>query len=390
MSLLADAIGEAFPESKDENQEVTNETGDTGEVQQAENENLEQDTTVEAVVEEENTSDELDFVSEEETTTEETTEAEAKPNESIADEFLLGDKPTVDVSSYTDGEFESIEDLVSEYKALKENTLSSENVFEQFEDQAQEKFGLSFNEVISWKNTDYTSMNEWDVLTEYEQMRDPDVTDSEIENELYQFDILKKSEAEIAEMIEDGELTDREYKGIQSKFSRKVRAARQELSEFRDNLNFDDFKVSSQRQEVYKPTQEEIDANMKQMQQELNSLTKLRMNLGGKDSPVNLDFNVSDEERSNLLNTLSNQNWLVDRWANEDGSINKNKAYRDSYILMNHSKMIKSAYSEGLARGAKQTVVNEDNITLGNGKSQSSGTSVDPLQKMADTLNNYF
>jgi len=390
MSLLADAVGEMFPENKEENQEVTNENSTTGDDQQVENENLEQNDSVEAVVEDENVSDDLDFVSEEDTTVEDSTDDNKQTEEKLADEFVLGDKPTIDVSSYTDGEFESIEDLVSEYKALKENTLSSENVFEQFENQAQEKYGLSFNEIVSWKNTDYNSMNEWDILTEYEQMNDPEISDSEIENELYEFEILKKSEAEIAEMIEDGDISERELKGIQSKFSRKVRSARQELSEFRDSLGFDDFKVSAQQQEVYKPTQEDIDASIKQMEQELNSLTKLRMNLGGKDSPVNLDFNVSNEERATMLDTLKNPNWLANRWANEDGSINKNKAYRDSYILMNHSKMIKSAYSEGLARGAKQTVVNEDNITLGNGKTQSSGESADPLQKMADQLGNYF
>jgi len=393
MSFLADAIGDVFPQKNEETQEVSNENNE----QVVENENLERDTTATEdnkptpAVEEEGG---LDFVSEE-TSDEIEVETTEQTTDELASEFVLDEQSTqdFDISSYTDGEFSKVEDLVNEYKALKENTLSSENIFEQLNAQSEEKYGLSFSEVMAWKNTDYNSMDEWAVLSEYEEMKDPDVTDLEIKAELEEFSLLKKSQEEINEMIEDGDLTQREYDSLQAKFTRRVRNARHELSEFRDNLGFDDFQVNGyqQQEKQYQPTEEEIAAQVKQMEQELNSLTKLRMNVGGKDSPSNLDFNVTQDERANMLNTLSDQNWLVNRWANEDGSINKNKAYRDTYILMNFNKMIKAAYSEGMAKGSKETVVNEDNITLGKGKAQASGGgTVDHLQKIADQLDNYF
>ena len=230
-------------------------------------------------------------------------------------------------------------------------------------------------------------MNEFDVLAEYEEFRDPEVTDIEIQSALREFEVLGKTKEQQQEMIDDGEITARDLELLQVKYNKQVRIARKELSEHRDSLGFENIKLglNQAKAEVKaSPTAEDIQATKKLINDDLKSLQTLRMNLGSKDAPQNLDFKPTDDERSLLADTISNPNWLGDRWNNEDGSFNKNLAYRDAYVLMNLSKMLKAAHNEGLVRGTRNHVVNEDNITLKDGRQVTNNGTVDPLQALAD------
>lgn len=308
----------------------------------------------------------------------------AETKEEIVD---LEDKP-FNVSKYTDGEFENINDLVDEYKKLKDSYKPVTNIVALLDEQSNEKFGMDFSEVMAWKNTDYEKMNEFDVLVEFEQYKDPEITQVELDAELEEFEVLNKSQEEIDQLIEDGEITAKEIKSIQAKFEKKVRNARQELSKFRDGINFDDIKVPTQIEQKQKPpTQEEILALKNNLKDNLKSFSKLRINLGDKDSQHPFDFMVTENDINNLVETLSNPNWIADRWKAADGSMTNSQAYyRDAYILSNLPTMLRASFNEGLVKGSKEQVMKSDNITLKDGRAGATPTNVDDVTYISQQL----
>lgn len=350
------------------------------------------------VFEDEKTSDDLEIVNEDEKVDDkeeskeekegsEKDDSETDDNDGSDDKGVVSldektDEDFFDISEKTGGEFKSIDELLESYNSLKEKTKPVENVFEYLNQQAEEKVGLNFAELMEYKSMDFESMNEFDVLVEYEQFKDPDVSEIEIKAELKQYEILNKSEEEIKEMIEEGELSQSEYDLTKAKFNKQVRVARRELSEFRDGLDLDNIElpVNIQEEKKQELTQEQIEENAKLIREELNSLKTLRLSLGldGKENPIKLDFKPTAEEMDSLANTIKNPQWLSDRWTREDGQFNKQKFAIDAYVLNNVNKMIKSAYNEGLSKGKKQQVVDEDNLTLGSRAKSSGDVKNDP------------
>jgi len=357
---------------------------------------VDEDTTSDVEIIKEDDSEDVALIKEEEKEeekkeeegVEEKEEEEKEEGVIDIDETYKTDISDIDISEKTGGEFKNIDELLESYSSLKEKTQPIDNVFEYLDNQSFEKIGLSFSELASYRTLDFDNMNEFDVLAEYQQMKDPDISEIEIQSELKQFEVLSKTESEIAEMIEDGDLTQNEYDLISAKFNRTIRTARRELKEFRDTLELDNIELPVSISQEDKPkqfTQEDIDNHAKTISEELKSFKTLRLRLDSKDSNSNLDFKITDEERDSLTNNVKHPTWLVDRWSGEDGQIDKTKAYKDAYVLMNLNKMVKTAYNEGVARGKKDNVVEEDNISL-KGKSKATQTSktdpmVDAIQK---------
>lgn len=381
--LLAEAIEENF---KKEN---TGNTEDVVETPNAEVTNENNDSVV--------ADDDISFVDNnvpaETIVSDDVVTNSVESNTAIDNTVNLEDNNSFDISKYTDGEFNKVEDLVNSYKALKENTVSSGNVMDLLNQQTQDKYGIDYSDLVSLKSINYDSMSDFDLLAEYEEFKDPEITQEEIDAELEQFSILTKSQEEIKNMIEDGDITEKEYKMINAQFSKRVRQAKGELKSFQDELSLDDIKLTNINNTVEKPreiTQEEVMAQKESMRNDLKSFGKLRINLGDKDARQDFDFDVTESDKTNLIDTVSNPNWIVDRWTENDGSINRTKAYRDAYVLSNFNKMIKAAYNEGVVRGSKKHVVNEDNITLGQGKQVNNNSAVDPLQSLADKMGQYL
>lgn len=399
MALLADAMKDYEPsneentvnetvENTEENiteQPVSGETTDTTETTVPDN----AETTTEEPAKPE--SNGIEFVSDDSNTGEVVVDETTETPDTTQTELVIDEN--LDISSHTNGEYSKVEDLMSDFNALKESTLTGENLFELLDKQSEEHFGLTYSELVAWQNTDYDSMSERDVLAEKMEMEDPEITRDEIDFELAKYDLLNKTQDEIAEMIDDKEISQREYDILKNEFNRSVRLGRSSLKKFRDE-NIDLSKISvntqAQKQEQYQPTEEEVNKSKEDMRADLNGFSNLKMNVGDKDGN-SVNFKIDDSEKDSLVDTLSDPSWLAKRWTNEDGSTNKNRAYMDAYIIQNVNKMLKAAYSEGIAKGAKETVVNEDNITLGNAKPVPSSGKKDPLAEAGDKLaQNYF
>jgi hypothetical protein len=395
MALMADAMKDYNPSNEENTGDQTNQALEEAvaemsseETSEETSEEVTEDTTEEVI---DNTDENIEFVAEDVVEEEVITEESVAEEDVVQDDFVLDDN--INISNQTEGEYETVSDLLADYNALKESTVSGEDLFERLDEQAESEFGLKYHELVSWQNTDYDNMNAMDVLAEVMEMNDPDIDREDIIFELEKYDLLKESPEKIKEMIEDGEISQRDYDGLKRGFKADVRLGRASLKQFRDdNLDLSKIKINTaQKQEqAYQPTAEDIENQKQEMRSDLNGFNKLRMNVGGKEVD-NVDFNIDDSEKDELVETLSDPSWLAKRWTNEDGSTNKNKAYRDAYIIKNVNKMLRAAHSEGIAKGAKQTVVNEDNITLGSAKPVGSPGKKDPLAEAGEKLSqNYF
>ena len=358
MSLNVENELQAYADKmREENVENTNQEA-TEQVVTNEANDQAPDKAIDEVVVEEKATDELLLVAEE-------TPQVITPTE----EIVIEEEKPINVSKYTDGEFESIDDLVAQYKSLKENVITGDSVMELLDKQSQENFGLSFSEVVAWKNIDYSKMGEFDVLAEYHEFKDPEITDIEIDAELAEFSLLRKTKEEITKMIEDEEITQSQYDITLAKFTKQVRQARTELSNYRDGLGLDKIKIGAvgTPQPQKQATEEDIKATKESYANYLKNVSKFKMVVDDKDG-TSMDYVLNDSDKNTIAETISNPQWLLNRWQDADGSINQSKVVRDANILINATKLIKAAYSEGANRALKNHVVNENNITLGQGR----------------------
>lgn len=358
MSLNVENELQAYADKmREENVENTNQEA-TEQVVTNEANDQTPDKAIDEVVVEEKATDELLLVAEE-------TPQVITPTE----EIVIEEEKPINVSKYTDGEFESIDDLVAQYKSLKNNVITGDSIMELLDKQSQENFGLSFSEVVAWKNIDYSKMEEFDVLAEYHEFKDPDITDIEIDAELAEFSLLRKTKEEITKMIEDEEITQSQYDITLAKFTKQVRQARTELSNYRDSLGLDKIKIGAvgTPQPQKQATEEDIKATKESYVNYLKNVSKFKMVVDDKDG-TSMDYVLNDSDKNTIAETISNPQWLLNRWQDADGSINQSKVVRDANILINATKLIKAAYSEGANRALKNHVVNEDNITLGQGR----------------------
>lgn len=358
MSLNVENELQAYADKmREENVENTNQEA-TEQVVTNEANDQAPDKAIDEVVVEEKATDELLLVAEE-------TPQVITPTE----EIVIEEEKPINVSKYTDGEFESIDDLVAQYKSLKNNVITGDSIMELLDKQSQENFGLSFSEVVAWKNIDYSKMGEFDVLAEYHEFKDPEITDIEIDAELAEFSLLRKTKEEITKMIEDEEITQSQYDTTLARFTKSVRQARTELSNYRDSLGLDKIKIGAvgTPQPQKQATEEDIKATKESYANYLKNVSKFKMVVDDKDG-TSMDYVLNDSDKNTIAETISNPQWLLNRWQDADGSINQSKVVRDANILINATKLIKAAYSEGANRALKNHVVNEDNITLGQGR----------------------
>jgi len=308
-----------------------------------------------------------------EDTTEEVKEGEERPTEETVVEDTTKEvvsevETPSNVSELTDGAFDTVEDLIADRQSYIDNAITGDNLMETLNSKTEELFGMDFSEVVSFKNEDYNSWNDLDLIEESMKFEDPGITDIEIQVELEKFEVLNKTKDELDEMIEDEKITHKEVRALEAEMSRKARTAYNNIKEIQDSVDLSEIKLSAPKPEVEaveELTQEQIDDNNRRIDASIEGFEGLKITLGSKDAEVELPIVPSDDEKSRLKEMVKSQQWLADRWKGDDGKIDESKALQDMYRLENWSKITSSIYNEGSVAGAKSTVKEEDNITLG-------------------------
>lgn len=353
-------------ESKTETEEKTEEVKD------------DKETSEEKKEEGEESKSEKEYDSSEETK-EESKEKQDEESEEGSNETEEEERSLNKISELTDGEFESEEDIVEAYKELN-SKISGTTLIEQLNSQVEEIHGegISFADVMEYKNKDFDSMNEIDLIVENLYLQDPDITDAEIRAELRQFDLLNKSESEIEEMIEDEVITKDKVEDLRAKLVRESRLAKTALKGFQDEINIDDLEISSPKQpkeepEQQQPSKEEIEAMVKKYNQTIDSLKEEVVQVGTDKEPHELKLAISDEDRKGIKEFLSGdetQSWSQKRWFNDDGTVNIDLLATDVNKIINYERNLSVAFQQGKTAGVSKEVKDIDNVDFGKGETR--------------------
>lgn len=312
----------------------------------------------------------------EEETPEKVVEAETKKEE-VAPKVETPDSSLSieDISELTKGSYKTTKELYEAYEGLN-SKVTGKTVIEQFNEQIAAKFGegVTYADVVEFQNYNFDEMNNFDLLEHHLNFEDPEITDKEIKAELIVFDLLKKSESEIQEMIDNEEITRAEYENLEAKMIRKTRLAKTALKEYQSSLSIEDLDIHSPNQKVVQPTKsaEELKADADRYDAEINSLSEFKIEVGTKEDPYSLDLKVSEEDRNGVRNVLmpdvDGRNWIEKRWIMKDGLVDMKKLSADIYKLENHDRNVGIAFTQGKSAGVKKEVKDISNINFSKGQ----------------------
>jgi len=280
-----------------------------------------------------------------------------------------------EISSATDGEFSSTEDMFEAYNNLKE-TVSGKTLMETLDSQVEDAYGegVTFSDIVEYKSRNFDEMDRFKLISEYEQMKDPEISEKGLAAELRPYDLLGKSEAEIAEMIEDERITQDQYDDLDARLDRQSREAKNALKEFQDSINIDELSIPAPKSTepvVPAETEEETKARLEYYDKAIGSLNGFKVEVGTKENPASLDLAASEEDRNGVREFLSEdesgQNFIDKRWKDEDGIIKMEQLSEDSYKIINYERDIQIAYTQGKSAGAGKEVKDINNIDFNKG-----------------------
>lgn len=305
-------------------------------------------------------------------------EEEEQEESESAQDVKSEDRSLNNISELTEGKYDSVESM---YEALqeKQDSLQGSNVIEQMNAQIEDKFGegITLSDVISFQSKDFDSMDSIDILTEHLQLNDPEISEREIRSELRPFKLLSKTKEELDEMIEDGDLTEDELEDLEAALDRKVRVAKRDLKNFQSEVNIDDLEVYSPQQGVEQPnqkSQEELEKDAEYYESRINQFSGEDLEVGTKDDPHQLKFEVTEEDRNGIRDFLANgengESWINRRWTMEDGRVNMDKLSEDINKMINYERNIKIAFTQGKTAGASKEIKDISNIDFSEGKSK--------------------
>jgi len=306
---------------------------------------------------------------------------EEKPETEIEEEKPTDEIPEVKeeksslnkISELTESQFESEEDLYEAYKNLN-SKIEGKTLMESINAQVQEKYGdenLTFTDLVLVKSIDYDSMNELDLIESHLEFEDPDITEKEIKATMYDYELMKKSEAEISEMIENDEITQQDYDRIQAKTISRARVAKKALTEYQASINLDEFEIHTPGTPSVNAAPQKTEAEIQQELADYNAvidgLEEVKLSVGTKESPFEFEIKVSDDDRNGIKNfceAKDGKSFVDRRWMGEDGKVNMEVLSKDIYKIENYDRDVAVAFTQGKSEGVKGAIKENDNIEL--------------------------
>lgn len=379
------------PIEETENAENTDETADKEEVkEEVKDEKLyipDEDEATEVKKEEA-----VESKEEEEGVTKEVTEDKKDEADDlvITEEKPQGSLKDLNISELTNGEFENIEDLYNSYSSVNEK-VTGKTIMETIDEQIRETYGddITLADVVSYKATNFDEMDSFELLEHHLHLETPDISDAEIRAELRPFALLRKSEAELAEMIENEEITQDQLDDLEAKMLRQSRIAKTQLKDYQNSIDIDNLEFNTPRKEaVVEPVMspEEAKAEADRYDSQIEQLSSLEINVGTNENPFNLKLEVSPEDRNGIRDFLKNdengQSWINKRWMGEDGKVDMQQLSTDIYKLKNFDRSIAIGFAQGKSHGVKEEVKSINNIDFEKGQ-QEKDSSVKTFEDVA-------
>ena len=272
----------------------------------------------------------------------------------------------------TEGEYETPEQL---YQALKEanEKVEGKTIMELLNEQVEEEYGegVTYNQLVEFKSVDYDNMGSLDLIKAELMFNSPEITEDEIEAELFEFELMSKPQSEIDRMIEEKEITERDFKTAKARMMTRARQAKEGLKEAQNEIDLDGFAINVPRTSAApQKSKEEVEAELAQYGESIKKFADFEVEVGTKENPYQMKISVSEDDRNGIQKFLfpdeKGNNWINRRWAKEDGSVDIDKLASDVHKIMNYERDLNLSFAQGKAVGLKQEVKDIDKIDLEN------------------------
>lgn len=294
----------------------------------------------------------------------------------------------------TGGKYENLENILSEVEKLSKTPSGSLTELSKKIDAAcEEKYGVTYKDIVDLKSKNFDEMDETDVYTEHLLFSDPDITDQEIEAKLLEYEILFKSNEEIEGIKDDMDEKekqdfDKRLQVLNAKFTSEIRKAKRELTEFRDSLSLDEIILGAEEQVQKQPqiSAEEIAESFYSSLNDYKDSVAFKTDNGDE---VKIDIALSDDEKKSLSNIVGNwTNWQSERWIDNEGKLKVSQMTSDLDKIINAEKREKLVYNQGIAAGQKMALKDINNLDFDKKQTSSDAKTPSVLEQIAGDLIN--
>ena len=311
---------------------------------------------------------------EEEKQEEEEKEEEEEPEAQEEEEEEKPEQPESslkDISELTEGNFKTPDELYEAYKAQNQK-MEGKSVIQLIDEKVAEEYGegTTYSDLVNFKSIDLEEMGNLELIERSLKFNDPDITDEQLEAELFDFEIMKLPQSQIDKMIEDDKISEREVSAIKARMISRARVAKNELKEAQDTIDLDGLEITvpSTNVKEQQKSPEEVKAELDAYSKDIHNFEGFEVEVGTKDNPHSMKIDVSDEDRNGMQEFLfpgeDGKNWIDRRWVGEDGKINMQQLLMDVHKIKNYERDMKLAFTQGGNAKVKQEVKDIDNINL--------------------------
>jgi hypothetical protein len=228
-----------------------------------------------------------------------------------------------------------------------------------------------FEEIIARATRDIDALDPIDIIEEGMILASRgDITDNELDVEIEQYDKLFLSDAEKQEMIEDGEMTEREFQVLQAKFDRAVRENRDILKKDKESIDLKGLiletgsQPQASQQQPQEVSEEQMKAIKESFEEALSNYNNETLKVVDKEGSeiASYSYAIDDEAKQKALDVLTNPQGIFSMWVKEDGSFNQEKYISDVNFLLNRAGMLKTIYDQSAAAKTEEIVKDKNNI----------------------------
>jgi hypothetical protein len=236
-------------------------------------------------------------------------------------------------------------------------------IFNEVNQGFEKEHNVSISEANEFVNTNYDEYHETDIIEEAMVLKEPDITQKEIDAELKKFEVLLDKELR-EKMITDGTITQDQIDILDAQFERLLRTSKQDIKAAQADMKtkLDAYKVKT---DVAKT--EDTTAFVKQMVSRANdfltSFSAEKFEINGKDGKVidTINLDINDNDKKLVSEIIADPSAVYKLWM-ENNELNVGKMVRDIYRLRDQEKINKVIYNQAYAKGASDEVKDISNL----------------------------
>jgi hypothetical protein len=272
------------------------------------------------------------------------------------------------INEKTAGQYSDIDSLIA---AANKEPEKLEPEFEhpllqELHQKLKDNPGMDVESFLDVSRADYSKLGNLDAYVERLKIESPGISKEEIDAELYEFGLLKNSDSQLQEMIENGDITQGKVNSLRAKEIRLGRESRNILNENKNKLLVD---FNQGKSDQPQQGSNQVDPNHQAQAKKWMEVADQTMNMFSEDTfklsdEVNYKYSVA-KSKEEVGKYLKNPQSIFDIWKMDDnGMINLNKMASDIHLILNRDNIVNTISSQAQAIGKENYLKNKGNITL--------------------------